>query len=79
MTMREKLVHFLAEGSIWTTIHFLLTGLWLVMVPLMIVFKWWESIPFLAVISVYANIVGHWSAWQAARAEEQGEGPRRDP
>lgn len=77
--MRERLVRFLAEGSIWTTIHFVLTFGWMMMVPAMIYFKWWESVPFLALISVYANIVGHWSAWQAARAEEQGEGERRDP
>lgn len=31
---------------------------------------WWrESILWVALISVYANVVGHWSAWQAARAE----------
>jgi hypothetical protein len=24
-------------------------------------------------VSLYANAVGHWSAWQAARAEEKAE------
>jgi hypothetical protein len=31
---------------------------------------WWrESILWIGLISCYANFVGHWSAWQAARAE----------
>jgi hypothetical protein len=31
---------------------------------------WWrDSVFFVALISVYANFIGHWSAWQAARAE----------
>jgi hypothetical protein len=39
---------------------------------------WWkESVPFLVFVSVYANFVGHVSAWLAARAgrriEEQTE------
>ena len=34
---------------------------------------WWrDSILWVALISVYANMVGHWSAWQATRAEENG-------
>lgn len=28
-----------------------------------------ESIPVLFFISVYANVAGHWSAWQASRTE----------
>jgi hypothetical protein len=32
---------------------------------------WWkESILWVAFMSLYANVVGHWSAYQAARAEE---------
>lgn len=27
------------------------------------------SVPILFFISVYANVVGHWSSWQAARVE----------
>lgn len=69
--MNNRIVNFLSKGSIWTSVHFVLTFVWIAIVPLMIIFKWWELVEFLAVISVYANIVGHWSAWQAARAEEQ--------
>jgi hypothetical protein len=29
-----------------------------------------QSIPWVAFMSLYANIVGHWGAFQAARSEE---------
>lgn len=36
---------------------------------------WWrESIFWVALMSLYANVVGHWSAYQAARAEEASRG-----
>lgn len=32
---------------------------------------WWtHSVPFLVFVSLYANFVGHFSSWQAARSEE---------
>ena len=35
---------------------------------------WWkESVPFLVFVSVYANFVGHWAAWEAAKAKEEAE------
>jgi hypothetical protein len=35
---------------------------------------WWKnSVPFLVYVSVYANFVGHWSSYQAAKAEESIE------
>lgn len=47
----------------------ILTVLWFVLfVPAVI---WWkDSVPFLVFVSVYANFVGHLSAWEAARAGE---------
>lgn len=46
--------------------------LWLALsVPAMI---WWrDSVAFLVFVSVYANVAGHVSAWQAARAERATE------
>lgn len=36
--------------------------------------KWWNSsVPYLVAISVWANIAGHLSAWQASRVEERQE------
>lgn len=33
------------------------------------VLLWRDSVPFLVGVSIYANIMGHWSSWQAARVE----------
>jgi hypothetical protein len=35
---------------------------------------WKQSILWVAFMSLYANVVGHWSAYQAARAEEASNG-----
>ena len=33
---------------------------------------WWsDSVLWIAFLSIYANFVGHFGAWQAARAEEK--------
>lgn len=44
---------------------------------------WWkQSILWIALMSVYANIVGHWSAYQGSRAgvkAEQGAPSEPDP
>ena len=50
----------------WATIG------WLVLaVPAVV---WWRnSLPFLVFVSVYANVAGHWSSWQASRVEVKQE------
>lgn len=48
----------------WATIAWML-----LLIPTML---WWKnSITWVAVMSLYANVVGHWSAYQAARSEEK--------
>lgn len=49
-----------------------LTGVWgVLIVPTLL---WWkQSVLWVALMSLYANIVGHWSAYQASRAEVQAE------
>lgn len=55
-------------------LHFWLTILWFaVAFPIMLIRPLRESIPLLVFISVYANVAGHYSAYQAARAEEAAE------
>lgn len=48
---------------------------WLTVVWLGLAFPtlaWWRnSIPWLAFMSVWANVAGHWSSYQASRAEEE--------
>jgi hypothetical protein len=33
-----------------------------------------DSVPWLVFMSLWANVVGHWSSYQAARAEEKQDG-----
>jgi hypothetical protein len=46
-----------------------LTVFWIVMIPLSIATHWINSITYVAALSLWALVSGHWSAWQAARVE----------
>lgn len=49
-------------------IHKTLTYVWFVLAfPICIFFP--TSVPLLVFVSVYANVAGHWSSWQASRTE----------
>ncbi|PRH79354.1 hypothetical protein C6N75_09725 [Streptomyces solincola] len=63
---RDQAARYLAR------LHVAMALLWfLLIIPTML---WWkESILWVLLISIYANIVGHWGAYQAAKAEESGE------
>jgi len=51
--------------------HLLATILWACLLPPTLL--WWrESVFWVAIMSWYANVVGHWSAYQSARSEESG-------
>lgn len=55
-------------------VHATLLVVWLILaVPAVLV--WRDSVPFLVFVSVYANVVGHWSALQGARAEKASGSP----
>jgi hypothetical protein len=58
-------------GGGWANTHLILAIAWLLTIPASFVFGWWESIAFVVFASIYANFIGHWSAWQAARAERE--------
>ena len=49
-------------------IHLALTILWAILIPPAIIF-WRNSVPFLVAVSVYANLAGHWAAFEAANEE----------
>lgn len=52
--------------------HFCMMGVWAALaIPTVIV--WRESILWVAFMSLYANFVGHFSGWDAARAEESSD------
>jgi hypothetical protein len=46
-----------------------LTILWVVMIPVSILTGWIGSVTYVAALSLWALVSGHWSAWQAARVE----------
>lgn len=60
------------KASQLRTFNLWATFVWmLLIVPTLV---WWkESILWVAMMSIWANIVGHFSAWVAARAEEMSE------
>lgn len=60
------------DGTFWRRFHLALTGVWMVaIVPTII---WWhDSVLWVALMSSWANMVGHASAYQAARAETNGD------
>lgn len=46
-----------------------LTIFWLMMIPVSLVTGWISSVTYVAALSLWALVSGHWSAWQAARVE----------
>lgn len=64
--MRKPSVRF------WKRFHGVLTVFWLIMMPISILTGLKNSLPYLVMLSVYALMVGHFSSWQATRAEDNG-------
>jgi hypothetical protein len=55
-----------------STIHTLLTFAWLVLaVPTLLL--WRESVLWVALMSLWANIASHWAAREAAKAKEKAD------
>jgi hypothetical protein len=56
-----------------------LTIFWIVMIPVSLLTGWISSVTYVAVLSLWALVSGHWSAWQAARVEveQQAEAEQR--
>ncbi len=51
-----------------------LTVLWLLfIIPVLLIPGWKDSVALLVFISIYANVAGHFAAWQAARVEVKQE------
>lgn len=56
-----------------------LTLIWILMIPVSVLTGWINSVTYVAALSLWALVSGHWAAWQAARVEvkqdEQAETP----
>src|SRR3954451_7334397 len=46
-----------------------LTIFWIAMIPVSLATGWVRSVVYVSALSLWALVSGHWSAWQAARAE----------
>ena len=46
-----------------------LTIFWIIMIPVSLITGWISSVTYVAALSLWALVSGHWSAWQAARVE----------
>jgi hypothetical protein len=46
---------------------------WVIMIPVSILTGWINSVTYVAALSLWALVSGHWSAWQAARVEVKQE------
>ena len=57
-----------------------LTIFWIIMIPVSLFTGWISSVTYVAVLSLWALVSGHWSAWQAARVEvaQQAEEAERE-
>jgi hypothetical protein len=54
---------FMRRVNAWLTLG------WIVMIPISLATGWVRSVTFVAALSLWALVTGHWSAWQAARVE----------
>lgn len=54
----------------WRKVHLIAVGVWILLgIPTVV---WWkESILWIAIMSIYAIVAAHWSAYQGARAENE--------
>jgi hypothetical protein len=50
-----------------------LTVFWVIMIPVSLITGWISSVTYVAALSLWALVSGHWSAWQAARVEVRQE------
>jgi hypothetical protein len=63
-----------ADQATWLKhAHLVLSIVWLAMVPIALVTGWISSLIFISACSIYANAASHLSAWQASRAETNGD------
>ena len=53
--------------------HGWMTVFWAIMLPISVITGLKNSLPYIVGLSVYALMVGHFSSWQAVRAEDKAD------
>lgn len=69
VVIREKFSGWLADPRILEAFHGWMTIMWFMLIPITVFTGLSGSVAWIALMSVWANFVGHFSSWQAARAE----------
>lgn len=73
--MQDALVYALRQDVVlvsWRVFHLIMTISWLIGGTVVTLLWLRESVTWIAFMSVYAIVTGHWSAYQGSRAEENG-------
>jgi len=70
----KRMLQYRPTVRFYRRLHLTLTIVWvLLIIPSVL---WWRSsLPWLVFMSVWANIAGHFSAWQGTRAEGANDAP----
>jgi hypothetical protein len=65
-----RLPEVLSRPAVWRRLHLVFTILWFAAIAPTVL--WWgESVLWVGLMSAWANAVGHFGAWQAARLESE--------
>ena len=67
--LRNARSRLAAEPRLMRRLNGWLTLLWLVMIPISVATGWIHSVTYVAVLSLWALVAGHWAAWVAGRVE----------
>jgi hypothetical protein len=51
-------------------IHLIMMAFWIIQLGVVWFLPAYARVPYLIFVSIYANIVGHWSGWSAERPSE---------
>ena len=68
-----KLINSFHDAKFLKTFHAYATIVWGVLIPITLLTNLKASLVWIALMSVWANFVGHWSAWGAFRAEVEAK------
>lgn len=64
----DKILEWFSEPKHLKNIHGVLVIMWIALIPPTLIF-WPESVTWVALMSIWANIAAHAAAWQASRTE----------
>lgn len=67
--MLKAILDKLDDAIFLRLFHGIMTILWALLIPVTIFTGLKQSVAWIALMSVWANFVGHFSSWQASRAE----------